>query len=236
MKFSRKFLLPILAASLCLLNQCTPQQFPDNETVASSAFLPVSKNPRYATAGLIEISQVDPSIKIDLQYTRPTPHCPTPLYPNKFPALLRPETALRLKHANELVSQHGMRLLVWDAYRPPSAQWKLFITSGRNDKFVANPKHAPSQHSCGTAVDVTLAYPNGVPVAMPTGFDSFKPEAASNHINTDPIIRNNLKILQSAMSKAGFYSLPAEWWHYIDMHYKNYPKTIPLSALSYQHP
>lgn len=193
--------------------------------------LPTSKNPKYAAANLIEISQIDPSIIIDLQYTRPSNIAKSPLYPKKFPALVRPETALRLKHANNIVKKFGLRLKIWDAYRPPSAQWKLYEASGRNDTFVANPGNAPSQHSCGTAVDVTLVNKNGTPVPMPTGFDSFTPQASSSYNHADKEVAKNLKILQFAMHQSGFYHLPQEWWHYIDINYKKYPKTIPLTDI-----
>lgn len=193
--------------------------------------LPVSRDPVLAKAGLIKIAEVDRSIRVDLQYKKATSISPHPLYPPDFPALLKPETAVRLRRANSLVKAHGFRILVWDAYRPPSAQMKLWHASGHNDTFVANPHNAPSQHSCGTAVDVTLVTSRGKPVKMPTGFDAFTPEAASRFVHTDPEVKRNLQILQGAMREAGFYPLPAEWWHYIDKNYQNYPDTIPLKAL-----
>lgn len=195
------------------------------------AKLPHSSDPRLAKVGLIDIREVDPSILVDLQYKGPTTIAKSALYPPNFPALLRPETAVRLKHANAFVKEHGMRIKIWDAYRPPSAQMQLWDASGHNDTFVANPHNAPSQHSCGTAVDVTLVRANGRSVKMPTGFDAFTPQAASNFLNSDPEIRRNLYILQFAMRRAGFYPLPAEWWHYIDKNYQKYPETIPLKNI-----
>lgn len=203
----------------------------DESRAGDLANLPVSSNPVLAKAGLIDVREVDPAIRVDLQYKRPTTIAKSPLYPQGFPALLKPETAVRLKHANAFVREHGMRILVWDAYRPPSAQMQLWHASGHNDTFVANPHNAPSQHSCGTAVDVTLVSANGQPVKMPTGFDAFTPEAASGFSHPDPGIRRNLRILKSAMRRAGFYPLPAEWWHHIDRNYRKYPATIPLEKL-----
>ena len=94
--------------------------------------LPVSRNPRYAKANLIEISQVDSSISIDLRYTRGSTILKSPLYEMGMPALLRPETAVRLRRANEVVKKHGYRIQIWDAYRPPSAQLKLWYASGED--------------------------------------------------------------------------------------------------------
>lgn len=210
----------------CLLVACSQNMNDD-----PNAPLPESRDPNLAKAGLINIAEVDRSIHVDLQYKKATSISSQPLYPSDFQALLKPETAVRLKHANRLVKVHGYRILIWDAYRPPSAQMKLWHASGHNDTFVANPHNAPSQHSCGTAVDVTLVTSRGKPVKMPTGFDAFTPNAATNFVHTDPEIKRNVQILQSAMRQAGFYPLPAEWWHYIDKNYKKYPDTIPLKAL-----
>lgn len=193
--------------------------------------LPVSKSPVFAKAGLIEISEVDSSIKIDLRYTRDSAIAKRALYKPNMRALLRPETAVRLKRANESVKQHGYRIKVWDAYRPPSAQLVLWDASGHDDRFVANPFSKPSQHSCGTAVDVTLVTSSGQPVEMPTGFDSFTPEAAAGYQHPDPEIMKRKYILQRAMVDAGFFPLPNEWWHFTDRRFKNYPETIPLSAI-----
>ena len=193
--------------------------------------LPRSRDPVLAKVDLIEIKEVDRSIAVDLCYTRGSVIAKRPLYSKNMPALLRPETAVRLRKANELVKLHGYRIKIWDAYRPPSAQLVLWDASGHDDRFVANPYSKPSQHSCGTAVDVTLVTKSGKPVEMPTGFDSFTPEAAAAYQHPDPEIQKRKEILQTAMKKAGFYRLPSEWWHFIDRHYLQYPGTIPLSEI-----
>ncbi|MGJ8655095.1 MAG: M15 family metallopeptidase [Akkermansiaceae bacterium] len=228
--------LPLICLTICYCapttsNKPVPPIGPVTPPQYTDAELPISNNPKYAAANLISITEVDPTILIDLQYTRPTTVAKSPLYPEKFPALLRPETALRLKHANDIVKQFDLRIKVWDAYRPPSAQWNLYEASGRNDEFVANPGNSPSQHSCGTAVDITLVTKSGKPAPMPTGFDSFTPQAHSYFNHSDPTLAKNLKLLQYAMHKSGFHPLPAEWWHYIDINYKNYPNTIPLKKI-----
>ena len=192
---------------------------------------PISKNPILKKAGLILVGEVDRSIHVDLQYKGASTLSKKPLYVPSFPAMLKPETAKRLSRANRILKAYGYRIMIWDAYRPPGIQLKLWDASGHNETYVANPHHAASQHSCGTAVDVTLVTARGKPVRMPTGFDSFSPLAATNYQHSDPEIRKNLAILQSAMRQAGFYPLPAEWWHYIDKNYLNYPNTIPHHAI-----
>ena len=192
---------------------------------------PSSRVPVFAKAGLIEIAQVDSSVAIDLRYKQGSAIAKKALYQADMPALLRPETAQRLKHANAILKKQGYRIKVWDAYRPPSAQIRLWDASGHNERFVANPYKSPSQHSCGTAVDVTLVTLGGSFVEMPTGFDSFTAQAAAGYQHPDPEVMENKRILQRAMKEAGFYALPAEWWHFIDANYQAYPETIPLSAI-----
>ncbi|MCP5534753.1 MAG: M15 family metallopeptidase [Akkermansiaceae bacterium] len=214
---------------LCSLTVSCSQHFSDVESTADA--LPVSNNHVLAKAGLVRVAEVDRSIHVDLQYKGATTLSKKPFYEPSFPALLRPETARRLSHANRLVKAYGYRIMVWDAYRPPIVQNRLWDASGHNDTYVANPHNAASQHSCGTAVDVTMVTSRGKPVKMPTGFDSFSPLASSNYQHKDPEIRRNLNILQSAMRQAGFYPLPAEWWHYIDKNYEKYPNTISLESI-----
>jgi len=225
-----RLILPLSLLVVVIVAACSsPPRWEGKNPVLSS--LPASSNPILAKAGLIRISEVDRSIAIDLRYTRGSAIAKRALYESNMPALLRPETAVRLRKANEYVKLHGYRIQVWDAYRPPSAQLVLWDASGHDDRFVANPFSKPSQHSCGTAVDVTLVTSSGKPVEMPTGFDSFTPEAAAAFQHPDPEVLKRKQILQQAMSKAGFFPLPNEWWHFTDRRFKAYPDTVPLSSI-----
>lgn len=229
------FMQPLIYSVICipsllLVTSCSSHMMDESKNHDFSE-LPQSAHPVLARAGLIDVLEVDSSIEVDLQYKRPSTIAKSALYPKSFPALLVPETAVRLRHANTLMKKHGMKIVVWDAYRPPSAQRQLWHASGHNDTFVANPDTSPSRHSCGTAVDVTLLLLDGGAVKMPTGFDAFTPEASSNFMHMDPEIRRNLSLLQSAMTRSGFYPLPSEWWHYIDKNYQKYPDPIPLEKL-----
>lgn len=225
-----RLFLPLSLLAAVLMMACSGgSRWVDGNPERSS--LPRSRHPALAKADLIRIAEVDRSIAIDLRYTRDSAIAGRALYEPGMPALLRPETAVRLKRANDLVKQHGYRIQVWDAYRPPAAQLVLWEASGYDDRFVANPYRNPSQHSCGTAVDVTLVTTSGEAVAMPTGFDSFTPEAAAAYRHPDRGIQNRKEILQDAMRRAGFYRLPNEWWHFTDRRFRDYPDTIKLSEI-----
>lgn len=225
-----RLILPLgLLATTIFVACSTSARWEGRDPVKSS--LPRSSNSTLAEAGLIRIAEVDRSIAIDLRYTRDSAIAKKPLYSENMPALLRPETAVRLRKANEQVKLYGYRIKVWDAYRPPAAQLILWDASGHDDRFVANPFSQPSQHSCGTAVDVTLVTKSGEPVEMPTAFDSFTPQAAAAYQHPDPKVMRRKHILQQAMSKAGFFPLPNEWWHFTDRRFRSYPDTIPLSKI-----
>ena len=176
--------------------------------------------------GMVDIQRVDPSILADLRYKTSDNITKKPIYPQDMPALLRPETAKRLIHASDLVKKNGYRLMIWDAYRPQSAQIALWDASGHNSNFVANPYTNPSLHTHGVAVDLTLAFSNGSPAPMPTEFDHFSRKASPHYIHPNHIVRRNLRILKDAMEEAGFLYIHSEWWHFIDKDYKQY-KIIP---------
>ena len=225
-----RLVLPLgLLVCMIFVACSTSARWNGRDPVRSS--LPQSSSAVLAKAGLIRIAEVDRSIAIDLRYTRGSAIAKKPLYEEGMPALLRPETAVRLRKANEQVKLYGYRIKVWDAYRPPAAQLVLWDASGHDDRFVANPFSKPSQHSCGTAVDVTLVTKSGQPVEMPTGFDSFTPQAAAAYQHPDPEVMKRKHILQQAMSAAGFFPLPNEWWHFTDRRFQSYPDTIPLSSI-----
>ena len=91
------------------------------------------------------------------------------------------------------------------------ALWK----SAPDSTYVVKPSPTSwSRHTQGLAVDVTLVDRNGVEMRMPTGFDAFTPAASSTYIGSDPEIRRNLEVLQTAMRNAGFNTIPSEWWHF----------------------
>lgn len=182
---------------------------------------------------LIDLTQFDRSIGIDLRYKHADNIAHRPLYHADFPALLHRDTAKRLRHANRLLKKSDLRLVVWDAFRPHETQLALWEASGHDDRYVANPYRNPSLHSHGCAVDVTLQHLDGRMAAVPTQFDDFSAQAASDFVHPDPAVRENMRLLKEAMWAAGFGTLPHEWWHFMDKDYKQLP-FIPSSALPHE--
>ncbi len=179
-----------------------------------------------SAAELIDVRTVDPTIEVELRYTTTRNVLRRPLYPANMPALVRPAVAVRLSKAHKDLQLRGLRLKIWDAYRPQAAHDQLWAVS-RDHHYVADPAGGRgSLHTWGVAVDATLIDGNGNDVAMPTDFDDFTPAAMLRYIGRDPEIRKHLRILQRAMGAAGFYGLRTEWWHFIAKDWQKY-RAIP---------
>lgn len=181
-------------------------------------------------SSFVDIKRVDPTIMVDLRYAGPNNFTRRPLYPPGMPAMVRLSVAQRLVFAQKYLKAHGYGLKIWDAYRPRTAQQQLWEAT-RNNSYVADPKEGiGSMHTRGAAVDVTLVDRAGREVAMPTEFDNFTPAAMLFYQGSNPVVRSNLKLLQKAMARAGFYGLRTEWWHFCAGDWTTYP---PVSEIQF---
>lgn len=164
--------------------------------------------------GLILVKDLDDSISIDLKYATADNFTHKKVYPMAVCALQR-ETAIKLCAANLALKKKGLRLKVWDAYRPLYVQ-QIFWDLVKDNRFVADPATGGSIHNRGCAVDVTLVDDKGKDLQMPTGFDDFTEKAYGDSTDLADNVRENLKTLRTAMGKAGFFMIDTEWWHFED--------------------
>jgi D-alanyl-D-alanine dipeptidase len=180
----------------------------------------------------VDINRIDPTIVIDLRYAGPNNFTRRPLYPPGMPALVRLSVARRLVLAQKYLKERGYGLKIWDAYRSSAAQQQLWEAT-RNNSYVADPKDGVgSMHTRGAAVDVTLIDRNGKDVPMPTEFDNFTPAAMVNYQGSNQVVRSNLKLLQKAMARAGFYGLRTEWWHFCASDWTTYPPVAEIQLVA----
>jgi D-alanyl-D-alanine dipeptidase len=112
----------------------------------------------------------------------------------------------------------GYTLVIWDAYRPKEAQFKLWDVCP-DGRYVANPHTGFSSHSRGNTIDITIQRFDGTPVKMPTKFDEFSSFADRDYSDIPQIARENALLLETLMKKHGFNPYAAEWWHYSDTTY-----------------
>lgn len=164
--------------------------------------------------GLVLVKDLDDSISIDLKYATADNFTNKKVYPLAVCALQR-ETAIKLCAANLALKEKGLRLKVWDAYRPLYVQ-QIFWDLVKDNRFVADPATGGSIHNRGCAVDVTLVDEKGNELKMPTGFDDFSEKAYGDSADLSDKVKENLKILRTAMGKAGFFIIDTEWWHFED--------------------
>lgn len=189
---------------------------------------------RLARAGFADVRAAAPGIVVDLRYGTSNNVAGRRLYPPGMPCLLRKSSARKLALAQSYLEREGFGLKVWDAYRPPQAHralWNAAPFSG----YVVPPSQGLSRHCAGVAVDVTLVDAQGREMRMPSKYDDFTPAASSHYRGGDPEIQRNVERLQRAMRRAGFVTIPNEWWHFDEAGVEA-PKAISSQTLGIQLP
>ena len=182
-------------------------------TAVALAFVLAAQARAEDATPLVDIAKECPGIQIELRYATVRNVTGKPIYPEKTRALVLPNVAARLNHAQHALQALGFGLKIWDAYRPKWAQQALW-NAVRNRSYVVEPVGFGSLHSWGAAVDVTLVDFTGREVRMPTDFDDFTAAARYDYTGGDAEITANLNALKRAMADAGFQHIRDEWWHY----------------------
>jgi D-alanyl-D-alanine dipeptidase len=165
-----------------------------------------------AAPPLVDVAAVVPGAALDLRYAGVRNVAGRPLYAAARCLLLRP-VAERLARAQADLEARGFRLLLWDCYRPPSAQaalWRLLP----DPRWVADPARG-SNHGRGAAVDVSLVRLDGSPVEMPTDHDAFVARARPTAVaGIGAAALAHRELLAASMLRAGFAQGRGEWWHF----------------------
>lgn len=160
---------------------------------------------------LVEITPDTHRVEIDLVYATDRNLTGKPIYRHAHCLLLEPAEAA-LRRAVDVAAQAGLRLRIYDAYRPPQAQQVLWDFLPDPD-FIADLGRG-SNHSRGTALDLTLVGPDGEPLDMGTGFDEMVAASGHFHPGLPEAVQRNRLLLLGVMHAAGFSSIASEWWHY----------------------
>ena len=125
---------------------------------------------------------------------------------------LRLKTVKSLIEANKEFNNKGLKIKIFDCYRPLDVQKKMWaIVSDPN--YVANPAKG-SIHNRGGAVDITLVDNNGKELDMGTTFDFFGLESSHLYKKLSSKVIKHRKLLKKIMLKNHFESFDSEWWHY----------------------
>lgn len=165
---------------------------------------------------MVKVLDYIPDLKIDLRYSTRNNFTGKKVYDFKE-AYLRYGTVVKLKRVQARLKKKNYTLLIWDAYRPVSAQYQLWEICP-NPAYVANPHKGYSSHSRGNTVDITMLTLQGEAVKMPTDFDDFSERADRDYSDCYPEERKNAKRLENIMKGEGFTPYSGEWWHFSDTH------------------
>lgn len=180
---------------------------------------------------LVDVMQVAPSVVVDLRYATAQNFTGQVLYPKSARCYLRADVAQALALVASDLGKAGLRLKLWDCYRPHRVQYQLWDIV-HDERYVANP-HKGSRHNRGAAVDLTLVDAQGQELVMPTPFDDFGEKAHRSYQQLPPLAIQNRTTLEQAMAKAGFVGMPTEWWHFDFARWQGYPlDDIPFDVLA----
>ena len=162
---------------------------------------------------LVDVARALPDAVVDLRYATRSNFLGRAVYPPDARCLLLPAVTDRLARAAARLRERGLRLRLYDCFRPLAVQremWRLFPRKG----FVADPARG-SNHNRGAAVDVGLAGADGSEVELPTAFDAFERRARADATEgVSPAARRHRDLLRAAMEEAGFRVNRMEWWHF----------------------
>ena len=175
--------------------------------------------PEPEAADFVRVQEYLPDILVDLKYAGAENFTGQAVY-DFTDAYLRYGTVQKLSSALDILMDQGYTLLIWDAFRPTQAQFRLWEICP-DPVYVANPETGFSSHSRGNTVDLTLAALDGEPVEMPTDFDDFSPLADRDYSDVPASAAANAQLLEDVLTAYGFQPYTGEWWHFSDL--DNYP-------------
>lgn len=173
---------------------------------------PKEKNKR--EADLIELTDLDNSLKLDIKYATADNFTGTAVYTEPRAFMQKP-AAEALVRVHRKLKRRNLGLVIFDGYRP-WAVTKMFwdVTPEDKRKFVANPQKG-SRHNRGCAVDLSLFdLRSGKELEMPSPFDDFTDKASPKYTGGTAEQTKNRDLLRAAMEAEGFTVNDNEWWHF----------------------
>jgi len=164
------------------------------------------------TADWVELKEQDGYV-LDLRYATDSNFVDHIIY-DCGRCFLRADVAKQLDSARIAFAERGLKIKLFDCYRPLAVQWELW-EEVPDARYVADPRKG-SMHNRGMAVDLTLVDAStGEELDMGTGFDFFGSRAY--HSTTPELsktIQHNRNLLKATLEEWGFQPIRTEWWHY----------------------
>ena len=170
--------------------------------------------PEPEDSDFVKVTTYIPDILVDLRYATENNFTGQVIYDFED-VWLRYGTVKKLMAVQEELREKGLGLKIWDGFRPPSAQFKLWEVCP-DPTYVSNPNKGFSSHSRGNTVDLTLVRSDGTELTMPTGFDDFSRLADRDYSDCTEEAAANALLLENLMKEHGFKPYSGEWWHFTD--------------------
>ncbi len=162
-------------------------------------------------AELVDLADLFPQLEIDLKYATPDNITGYAIY-QEARCLLHPDAAKALARSVMVARLAGLTLVVYDAYRPQLAQQHLWLACPDPQYVVA--VSLGSNHSRGTAIDVTLRDEAGHILDMGAGVDEMHPRSHLWNPEVPPAAQRNRLLLNAIMQAGGCVGINSEWWHF----------------------
>lgn len=224
---SDEILLDSLSIKDASINIISSKPTLANEEIVSNDTAQCIYEATMKNMGLINIVEINPNILVDLKYSSTDNFVGKDVYGCLSHCYFQKKAAEMLSEASNylLKENDSLRLLIYDGGRPHSIQKILWNSLPQykpsiRKTFVANPEEG-SIHNFGSAVDLTIANIDGVPLDMGTKYDFFGelayPKFENKFLRNGKLIDkqvNNRILLRKVMLKAGFTAIEYEWWHF----------------------
>ena len=188
---------------------------------------------------LVDLSVIFPSLHIDLKYATADNITGAPIY-REARCLLHTEAVTALAKCISIAQLAGLSLVVYDAYRAQQAPAILW-NACPDPQYVVDVAIG-SNHSRGTAIDVTLMDDRGHLLDMGAGFDEMHDRSHAWHPSVPPAAQRNRLLLNAIMFGGGFVGINSEWWHFELPDAARYPllddqiDCYTVTSITTQHP
>ena len=187
---------------------------------------------KYDSSGFVSVGAAIPDALLDVRYYTTYNFVGARIDGYEQPVvLLTREAATALKKVCDDLLERGLRLVVYDAYRPQRAvdhfaRWAEDVTDDRMkavfypevdkaDLFERGFIARRSGHSRGSTVDLTLLdEKSGTLLDMGGPFDFFGELSHPDYAGVTAQQHRNRMLLREAMLAHGFKPLSTEWWHF----------------------
>jgi zinc D-Ala-D-Ala dipeptidase len=171
-------------------------------------------------SSLVEITESSHNIILDLRYATKNNITGNRIYHDDR-CFIHKDAEVLLTRSIHLAKDQGLKIKIFDAYRPRGVQEALWAHSP--DPNYVTPPEKGSPHTRGVAVDLTLVDSHGQELDMGTEFDDLSTRAHHGATHVTPQVAANRYLLLGIMMSAGWDLFLNEWWHYQLFKAREYP-------------